>query len=183
MVMATFYPGPAGLGDAVVISPDVPVALRSLSPATTAVPPQYPASAQFCATPGAYLIVADDSMLQNNALPSPNLPSCNGYTYQIGNPMSGYTGAWYLAPGNDMKNSRYQPVKAGAGQGYASGTGGAITFTPSPPPNPPTAASGNWVRCYIVGRGYANPASATPDTTISGAAMDIAIFSTVVKVK
>ncbi|MDB5332182.1 MAG: hypothetical protein JWP03_3333 [Phycisphaerales bacterium] len=77
---------------------------------------------------------------------------CNGYIYRVGNNISGDT--WELAPGNDMKSATFRPINA---------TGGPVT-----------------VKVLVVGRGYADPASG--NTAPTGPAMDIAVYTTFIRV-
>jgi hypothetical protein len=77
---------------------------------------------------------------------------CNGYVYRVGNNIGGDT--WELAPGNDMKSATYRPIDA---------MGAPVQ-----------------IKVLVVGRGFTDPASGGPG--ISGPAMDIAVYTTFIRV-
>ncbi|HZK79961.1 MAG TPA: hypothetical protein VFC46_02820, partial [Humisphaera sp.] len=158
MVLATFTANPAaGTPDSVLIQADPGPGGNFMAYPSS--PPQSPSGAIYCAATGAYLIVADDNSLGNSAS---NLPSCNGYIYQLAQPVTPNNPTnFFLAPGNDMKNARFQPI--------------SLT-------KPPTG-----VRCFIIGRGFNNPNGVTSDVVLpytpSGPAMEISAFSTFFRVQ
>ncbi|HWE96927.1 MAG TPA: hypothetical protein VG269_23400 [Tepidisphaeraceae bacterium] len=112
------------------------------------------------AAEGCYVIIANDPGVLIPATPDPTktpsqvLHTANGYFYRLGNARTdiGPT-TWELAPGNDMQGASYKP----------------------------TANPGN-ILAYIVGRGYSDPASTPPGLAPTGPAMDIAAYTTFVRV-
>ncbi|MDB5174360.1 MAG: hypothetical protein JWN51_3133 [Phycisphaerales bacterium] len=108
---------------------------------------------------GCYVVIANDpgvivSNPGNN--PPPVLRTANGYTYRVGLPRPDISPTtWELMPGNDMKGASYKPILP--------------------------ANQGN-ILAYVVGRGYADPGANPPDTSPTGPAMDIAVYTTFVRV-
>ncbi|MDB5357228.1 MAG: hypothetical protein JWN24_3681 [Phycisphaerales bacterium] len=104
---------------------------------------------------GCYVIIADDPGAVSPGPAGTNvLHTANGYVYRVGLPRPNLSPfTWELMSGNDMKGASVKPVGR---------------------PRPLVA--------YIVGRGYTNPDPNNPDLTPSGPAMDVAVYTTFVRV-
>jgi len=156
--------------------------------------PEYPDVIEFVAnTPdqqaireavaeGCFVVIGDDGITADvAATPHFDPGNANGRIYRVGNRRADLDGqlndpngqAWELMPGHDMRDPEEN-----------------LPFRMSPHYSAPTpgnykdhAAGGNPVVVYFIGKGFTDVNAPAPDTTFSGFAQDIAVYSTFIRLK
>jgi len=138
-------------------------------------------------TEGCFVVVASDGVTQDDAgTPYFDPAYGNGRIYRVGirrpdkDGTNGSTKAWELVPGHDMQSleENLPPRKS------------KHTDPPALPPavySDHDTSKGGPAVVFVIGRGYTNvhmdASNPTPDTTFSGFAQDIAVYTTFIRLK